>query len=112
MRITRTTITPVITKEMIAAGPVWFITAPLPTKRPAPITPPSEIIVMWRCRSERLRPVSSSVRLRRAFPARHGCYTTGMELRAATREEFDEFSRAAMSAFHREYTDVDRERYE
>jgi predicted acetyltransferase len=35
-----------------------------------------------------------------------------MELRPATREEFDEFSRAAMSAFHREYTDVDRERYE
>jgi predicted acetyltransferase len=35
-----------------------------------------------------------------------------MELRPATREEFDEFSRAAMSAFHREYTDVDRDRYE
>jgi predicted acetyltransferase len=35
-----------------------------------------------------------------------------MELRPATREEFDEFSRAAMSAFHREYTDADRDRYE
>jgi predicted acetyltransferase len=35
-----------------------------------------------------------------------------MELRPATRAEFDEFSRAAMSAFHREYTDADRERYE
>jgi predicted acetyltransferase len=35
-----------------------------------------------------------------------------MELRPASREEFDDFSRAAMSAFHREYTDVDRERYE
>jgi hypothetical protein len=46
MRITRTTITPVITKERIAAGPVWFITTPLPTKRPAPITPPSAIIDM------------------------------------------------------------------
>jgi predicted acetyltransferase len=35
-----------------------------------------------------------------------------MELRPATREEFDDFSRAAMSAFHREYTDADRMRYE
>jgi predicted acetyltransferase len=35
-----------------------------------------------------------------------------MELRPATREEFDEFSRAAMSAFHREYTESDRARYE
>jgi predicted acetyltransferase len=34
-----------------------------------------------------------------------------MELRPATREEFDDFSRAAMTAFHREYTDHDRERY-
>jgi predicted acetyltransferase len=35
-----------------------------------------------------------------------------MDLRPATREEFDDFSVAAMSAFHREYTDADRERYE
>jgi predicted acetyltransferase len=35
-----------------------------------------------------------------------------MELRPATREEFDDFSRAAMSAFHREYTETDRMRYE
>jgi predicted acetyltransferase len=35
-----------------------------------------------------------------------------MQLRPATREEFDDFSHAAMSAFHREYTDADRERYE
>jgi predicted acetyltransferase len=35
-----------------------------------------------------------------------------MELRPATRDEFDAFSSAALSAFHREYTDVDRERYE
>jgi predicted acetyltransferase len=35
-----------------------------------------------------------------------------MELRPATRDEFEEFSRAAMSAFHREFTDSDRERYE
>jgi predicted acetyltransferase len=35
-----------------------------------------------------------------------------MELRPATREEFDEFNRAAMSAFHREYADTDRTRFE
>ena len=35
-----------------------------------------------------------------------------MQLRPATREEFDDFSRAAMSAFHREYTESDRDRYE
>src|ERR687895_180104 len=35
-----------------------------------------------------------------------------MELRPATREEFGEFSRAALSAFHRELSDEDRERYE
>jgi predicted acetyltransferase len=35
-----------------------------------------------------------------------------MQLRPATREEFDDFSRAAMSAFHREYTDADRDRYQ
>jgi predicted acetyltransferase len=35
-----------------------------------------------------------------------------MELRPATREEFDDFSRAAMSAFHREYTESDQMRYE
>jgi predicted acetyltransferase len=35
-----------------------------------------------------------------------------MELRAATREEFDDFSRAALWAFHREFTDADRKRYE
>jgi predicted acetyltransferase len=34
-----------------------------------------------------------------------------MELRPATREEFEEFNRAAMSAFHRELTDADRELY-
>ena len=35
-----------------------------------------------------------------------------MELRPATREEFDEFSRSAMWAFHRELTDADSARYE
>src|SRR4051794_37121290 len=35
-----------------------------------------------------------------------------MELRPATREEFDDFSRAALSAFHHEFTDADRTRYE
>src|SRR4051812_13504909 len=34
-----------------------------------------------------------------------------MELRRPTREEDEAFSVAAMSAFHREFTDVDRERY-
>ena len=34
-----------------------------------------------------------------------------MDLRAATREEFDDFSRAVLSVFHREFTDDDRERY-
>jgi predicted acetyltransferase len=35
-----------------------------------------------------------------------------MELRPATTEEFDEFGRAVMSAFHRELTDEDRRHYE
>ena len=35
-----------------------------------------------------------------------------MELRPATHDEFDDFSRAALSAFHREYTESDRARYE
>jgi predicted acetyltransferase len=34
-----------------------------------------------------------------------------MEMRPATRDEFDAFSVAALSAFHRVYTDHDRERY-
>jgi predicted acetyltransferase len=34
-----------------------------------------------------------------------------MELRPATRDEYEDFSVAAMSAFHRELTDDDRERY-
>jgi predicted acetyltransferase len=46
-----------------------------------------------------------------AFPGPSDCYTGWMELRPATREEFDAFSIAALSAFHREYTDADRERY-
>src|SRR5579863_20327 len=49
MRITRTTKSPVITKENTAAGPAALMTTPLPTKRPAPMTPPSAIIVMCRC---------------------------------------------------------------
>jgi predicted acetyltransferase len=35
-----------------------------------------------------------------------------MELRPATREEFDDFNRAVMSAFHQELTDEDRRHYE
>src|SRR3954452_19054407 len=34
-----------------------------------------------------------------------------MELRPATREEFDDFNRATMSAFHQQLTDADRERF-
>ncbi|WP_037496651.1 GNAT family N-acetyltransferase [Solirubrobacter soli] len=34
-----------------------------------------------------------------------------MELRPATREEFDDFGRAVLSAFHQQLTDADRERY-
>jgi predicted acetyltransferase len=46
-----------------------------------------------------------------AFPGTAGCYTTPMELRPATREEFDAFNRAVMSAFHRELTEEDRRHY-
>src|SRR5215217_269389 len=35
-----------------------------------------------------------------------------MELRAATRDEYEDFSVAVLSAFHRELTDADRERYQ
>jgi len=35
-----------------------------------------------------------------------------MELRPATREEFDDYSRAALSAFHQERTETDRRRFE
>jgi hypothetical protein len=35
-----------------------------------------------------------------------------MELRPATRDESDDFSVAVLSAFHREFTDSDRARYE
>ena len=49
MRITSTTSIPVITKEKTAAGPAALITTPLPTKRPAPMTPPSAIMVICRC---------------------------------------------------------------
>jgi hypothetical protein len=48
MRITSTTSMPVMAKEMMAAGPAEPMTTPLPTNRPAPITPPSAIICMCR----------------------------------------------------------------
>ena len=35
-----------------------------------------------------------------------------MELRPATRAEYEQFSVAALTAFHREFSDADRERYE
>jgi hypothetical protein len=49
MRITSTTSSPVITNERTAAGPAALMTTPLPTKRPAPMTPPRAIIIMCRC---------------------------------------------------------------
>ena len=47
--MTSTTRSPVMAKESTAAGPADLMTTPLPTNRPAPMTPPSAIIVMWRC---------------------------------------------------------------
>src|SRR5215472_15181669 len=59
MRITSTTSVPVRAKEMTAAGPAEPMTTPLPTNSPAPITPPSAIICMWRRCSERRRPLAA-----------------------------------------------------
>ena len=42
------------------------------------------------------------------LPGAVGWYTTPMEMRPATREEFDDFDRAVMAAFHREVTEEDR----
>ncbi len=47
--MTSVTITPPIRYDRIAAGPAVAMIAPEPTNRPAPITPPSAIIVMCRC---------------------------------------------------------------
>src|SRR5579863_6055850 len=49
MRMTSTTSSPVIANERTAAGPAALMTTPLPTKRPAPMTPPRAIMVMCRC---------------------------------------------------------------
>ena len=46
IRMISTTSTPAIRYESTEAGPVVWITALEPTNSPAPITPPSEIIVM------------------------------------------------------------------
>src|ERR1700730_6354670 len=59
MRITSTTSVPVRAKEITAAGPAAPMTTPLPTNRPAPITPPSAIICMCRRRSERRSPLEA-----------------------------------------------------
>src|SRR5260221_10122706 len=56
MRITSTTSAPVRANEITAAGPAAPMTTPLPTNRPAPITPPSAIICICRRRSERRSP--------------------------------------------------------
>src|SRR6516162_3444416 len=57
MRITSITSRPVRANEITAAGPAELMMTPLPTKRPAPITPPSAIICMCRFRSVRRKPV-------------------------------------------------------
>src|ERR1700724_274677 len=59
MRMTSTTSVPVRAKEITAAGPAAPMTTPLPTNRPAPITPPSAIICMCRRRSERRSPLEA-----------------------------------------------------
>ena len=43
-----------------------------------------------------------------SLPGTVGCYTTPMEMRPATREEFDDFDHAVLAAFHREVTEEDR----
>ncbi len=48
MRITMKTIVPARMYEISAAGPAAAMAALLPTNRPAPMTPPIVIIVMWR----------------------------------------------------------------
>ena len=48
IRMISTTSTPAIRYESTEAGPVVWMTALEPTNSPAPITPPSEIIVMCR----------------------------------------------------------------
>src|SRR5579864_1474735 len=60
MRITSTTRVPVSANESTAAGPAEPMTTPLPTNRPAPITPPSAIICMCRRCSERRNPVAAA----------------------------------------------------
>src|SRR5271170_4590095 len=60
MRITKTTSRPVSANETTAAGPAELTTTPLPTNNPAPMTPPSAIICMWRRCSPRLSPVDAS----------------------------------------------------
>src|SRR5580658_3920279 len=91
MRITNTTSRPVSRKEMLAAGPADWITTRLPTNSPAPITPPSAIIVMcrrfrvWRSReSPRASSINAKLhRLRRGTLAdvtrlsRHVCELAG-----------------------------------
>src|SRR6185312_8398352 len=61
MRMTSTTRVPVRANEITAAGPVAWTTTPLPTNRPAPITPPSAIICMCRRCRVRLRPWAGPV---------------------------------------------------
>ena len=42
-----------------------------------------------------------------SLPGAVGWYTTRMEMRPATREEFDDFGRTVLAAFHRELTEED-----
>ena len=71
IRMTSTISRPAIRYEITEAGPVSAITALEPTNRPAPITPPSEIIVMWRDFSDCLSSgaCASSSAMRACVPA-------------------------------------------
>src|ERR1700736_4685506 len=73
MRITSTTSSPVITNDRTAAGPAALMTTPLPTKRPAPMTPPRAIMVMCRC----LRPWRSPLACGRVLFVRLVLTVTG-----------------------------------
>src|SRR6201991_3712107 len=46
--MTRTITPPAIKNDTTAAGPVAWMTTPLPTNKPAPMTPPSAIKFIWR----------------------------------------------------------------
>src|ERR1700731_3794990 len=73
MRITSTTSVPVRAKEIPAPGPAAPMTTPLPTNRPAPITPPSAIICMCRRRSECRSPLDARLGMVIGWGSRGDC---------------------------------------